>query len=314
MIACVIFSSPWWLRPHAPIKEADAIILEGYLSDQTIEGAVAYLQAHPECKVFTTGGARQAWVYKSKVPGELIWRFSPPDSLLAGGVFHRMRFKAHGKGNAQGPTSWSVRVDDQSLLDREFANYDAQSLVHYSAYPHIPPREISIEMTHEQPDSTCHWVIWYLMLDGLECVPQKIWFIPEDEALPHRRISATYAEFARDHLINAGIDSSRVEVVPPILSRNMRTYHGAMGLAEYISRHHPELRQLNLLSADFHARRSWATYSYALGSQIDIGIIRPDVPISAGFQHWKQYSEREGWLIQLKKYIGWHWLRLTGEI
>ncbi len=155
-ISCLL-CSPWWLRPHRPLSNAQALIIEGYLADSNVGPVAAYLQAHPQLKVLTTGANLSSMVFKTHQPGKLFWRFS--DTALfqpLNSSRPNIRLKGHSKGCNEQACIWTVAVDGDTLFDGEMANYQAQSWQYHSRSPARPLQEIAITFGHPQPDSSCH--------------------------------------------------------------------------------------------------------------------------------------------------------------
>ena len=75
---------------------------------------------------------------------------------------------------------------------------------------------------------------------------------------------------------------------PPILLN--RTYQSALALNRWIHEFHPEIKSLDLLTLDTHARRSWFVFRSVLGTQRQVGI--RSVPSQIyDVQRWWHYSE-----------------------
>jgi len=308
--------SPWWLRPHAPLAQAEAVVVEGYLSAASLDRVAAYLAAHPTLQVLTTGANRTVMVYQTHTPGTLRWRldtagFQPDAQAGPPGV----RLKGHSKGCRDQSCTWTVQVNGNTLFDGEMPSYEPRSFRRRGDARQEPVQEVAIRFGHPDPDSSCRWVIWHLFVEGMAAAPQRITYEPEDHQQPTRTLPSTVGETGREALIARGIDPQRIEVVPPQLSHQLRTYHAALGLPGFLAGNHPQLRRLNLISGEFHARRSWESYRRALrGTEVRIGVINPGRGgkwVETGQEKWWE-SERgkQDFQTQLYKYLGWRWWRL----
>ena len=84
---------------------------------------------------------------------------------------------------------------------------------------------------------------------------------------------ASYAELARDFLVQSGIPSISVTAVPAPASVQDRTYLSAVMVREWLGQSGLAVDALDVLSSGVHSRRSWALYRVALGSRVSVGII-----------------------------------------
>jgi hypothetical protein len=87
-----------------------------------------------------------------------------------------------------------------------------------------------------------------------------------------------------------GIPSESVQIVPShVIGRN-RTYSSAIALRNWFCEHNINVRSLNVLTEDAHARRTHLLFAKAFGPRVAVGIIAVPNPDYDAKQWWR-YSE-----------------------
>jgi len=100
----------------------------------------------------------------------------------------------------------------------------------------------------------------------------------------------TAASVGAELLQNFGIPSESLQMVPSRVMDRERTYGSAVALRNWFRDHNISVRSFNILTQDFHARRTRLLYQKAFGKEFRIGIIavpNPDYDPT----HWWRYSE-----------------------
>lgn len=288
-----------WLQPHQPIDQPDAFIMEGYFSDSLFQAATHYLHSHPELPVYLTGHMRPDFHGPLPGPGRLTWDFGTFTSRDSNHI--QLRF--HGFGGEQ-QTEWRVQLNDSVYLDRPLDNYDSQQFTW-----HLPPgmlRSISVQGHHPAPDSSCAFVLWYLIVEGMqENGEQRLWFQPQGADSAKQAIPVTLAEVMRERLIRAGISPDRVIATPPALTDTDRTRTAAEAFSDWVAQSNRQPERINLIGSGFHARRSYEAYRQALGERVShVGVVRVT---GEGRNQWWTLPRETQWeyLGQLARYLGW---------
>jgi uncharacterized SAM-binding protein YcdF (DUF218 family) len=100
----------------------------------------------------------------------------------------------------------------------------------------------------------------------------------------------TAASVGADRLINAGLQHHLVEMVPDRHPPGRdRTYQAAVALRDWFSTQNIQVRSINIVTEDLHARRSRLLFQKALGPQVRVGVIAvPNPDYDAG--RWWRYS------------------------
>lgn len=91
----------------------------------------------------------------------------------------------------------------------------------------------------------------------------------------HKRITnaRSYAESAKQTLINYGIDGSRILSVPGKSTQINRTLESSLAFSDWLKTSDLDVEGLNIVSLGAHSRRTWETYKSVLNHSLPIGII-----------------------------------------
>jgi uncharacterized SAM-binding protein YcdF (DUF218 family) len=84
---------------------------------------------------------------------------------------------------------------------------------------------------------------------------------------------SSYAEYAARYFQDRQIDKSRIFPVTNYLDVRRRTYGNALALRQWFDEqgYYPEA--INIVSMNYHSRRTWMIYNKLLGDKMDVGII-----------------------------------------
>ncbi|HXI69228.1 MAG TPA: YdcF family protein [Verrucomicrobiae bacterium] len=102
--------------------------------------------------------------------------------------------------------------------------------------------------------------------------------------------SHTYASIGADKLVQFGVPAAMVHMVPSRVMARDRTYGSAVALRSWIREQKIAVTNLNVLTEDAHARRTWLLFQKALGPDVKVGIISIPSP-DYDAKHWWRYSE-----------------------
>ena len=100
----------------------------------------------------------------------------------------------------------------------------------------------------------------------------------------------TAASVGAELLKNFGVPSESLQMVPSRVMDRERTYGSAVALRNWFRDHNMSVRSFNVLTQDFHARRTRLLYQKAFGKEIRIGIIAVPSP-DYDSTHWWRYSD-----------------------
>ena len=102
--------------------------------------------------------------------------------------------------------------------------------------------------------------------------------------------SNTSASVGASGVQAAGVPADRIQMVPSHVNDRDRTYSSAVALQRWLRDHDAQVRGVNVVTENTHARRSWLLFSKALGPEISVGIIAVPNP-DYDARRWWRYSE-----------------------
>jgi hypothetical protein len=100
----------------------------------------------------------------------------------------------------------------------------------------------------------------------------------------------TSASVGADLLVKTGMPADLVQMVPSHVAGRDRTYNSAVALREWFRVHHVNVKSLNVLTEDAHARRTRLLFQEAFGPQVAVGIVSVQDP-DYDPKRWWHYSE-----------------------
>ncbi len=100
----------------------------------------------------------------------------------------------------------------------------------------------------------------------------------------------TSASVGADLLKKTGVPAEAVQMVPSRVMERDRTYGSAVALREWFREQNLDVKSLNVVTEDVHARRTRLLYQKALGDGIRVGVISVPNP-DYDARHWWRYSE-----------------------
>ena len=115
---------------------------------------------------------------------------------------------------------------------------------------------------------------------------------------------ASYAEMARDYLVQRGLPATSVVAVAAPASGQDRTFLTAVMVREWLRQSGLAVDALDLFSTGVHSRRSWSLYRLAFGSRVQIGILAAR-PTTYDPDAWWRTSV--GAKTVIPEALGWVW-------
>ncbi len=116
--------------------------------------------------------------------------------------------------------------------------------------------------------------------------------------------AASYAELARQFLVEQGLEPERVIALPAPDSAQDRTYLSAVRVRDWALEQVPPPRTLDVVSSGAHARRTWRLFALAFGEQAAVGIRSLRSPDFDPAVWWRSSA---GARTVLAESIGWLW-------
>ena len=100
----------------------------------------------------------------------------------------------------------------------------------------------------------------------------------------------TSASLGAGRLKAEGVPTTVIQMVPSRVSGRDRTYSAALALRHWLDQQGTEVKAINVVTADTHARRTRLLFQRALGNDISVGIIAVPNP-DYDARRWWRYSE-----------------------
>lgn len=91
-------------------------------------------------------------------------------------------------------------------------------------------------------------------------------------------MAVSFAELAAEYFLRRGIDSEKIIVASNFDEDNRRTLGNALALKQWLNENQYKMESGNVVSMDYHSRRTWMVYQSVLGFDADVGIISADNP------------------------------------
>lgn len=90
----------------------------------------------------------------------------------------------------------------------------------------------------------------------------------------------SFAEISAQRFIHMGINRNKVIAVPNEYFNLRRTHGNALALKNWLTENELQIEGLNIVSMDYHSRRTWLTYRKLLSEYGEVGIISAEnVPL-----------------------------------
>jgi uncharacterized SAM-binding protein YcdF (DUF218 family) len=102
--------------------------------------------------------------------------------------------------------------------------------------------------------------------------------------------SNTAASVGAGSLKAAGIPDDFIQMVPSHVNDRDRTYSSAVALRRWFHDHDMQVRSINILTENTHARRSWFLFQKAFGNDVKVGVIAARNP-DYDPERWWSYSD-----------------------
>jgi uncharacterized SAM-binding protein YcdF (DUF218 family) len=100
----------------------------------------------------------------------------------------------------------------------------------------------------------------------------------------------TSASVGAEALKKSGVPGDLIQMVPSHVIGRDRTYSSALALRNWLSDHNTDVYSFNVLTEDFHARRTRLLFQKAFGPNVRVGVIAVPSP-DYDSKRWWRYSE-----------------------
>ncbi len=107
-------------------------------------------------------------------------------------------------------------------------------------------------------------------------------------------LAESYAQLASHYFVSRGIDEEKIIAVSNRYPKKRRTYGNALSLKDWMLENDFASTAINVISTDYHSRRTWLVYNSILGDFTNVGVISvPDSNMQATWQSRYAYAARE---------------------
>jgi len=133
---------------------------------------------------------------------------------------------------------------------------------------------------------------------------QYEWVIATGGPLDHGFFLSEYKTFANLAKATLTKISNRRDIVAvpgPEVNKD-RTYASALALKKWLNENRIRSDEVNLVSLDAHARRSWYLFKKALGNEYSVGIIAID---ASGYDENQWWSSSQGFKLVIEETIAY---------
>ena len=275
LVTAFVFGLHPFLSHHAPLPQADALVVEGWLPQSTFplvtrELARAAAVGHPYRYVVTTG-VNGFIDYRVYPQGEFRATVRSTHAGTPGGPALALAFEAFGGAFLNVFPRVLVKVNGV-VVDTVTTSHDRTTYRVSVPDSLLPVRSVAFFFDDYTPYAQARTLyVGRVWLGGqpIEAFADQMAFHYTSGPVPTREIaSRSFADRARQILIRLGVDSARVVAVPThVPADRSRTFSSAVSFGAWLH-HHPDVKRVNLFSLGAHARRSHLSYARALGDTI----------------------------------------------
>jgi ABC-type glycerol-3-phosphate transport system permease component len=276
ILVAIITVLPFFLTMHRKVN-APILIIEGWMPVPSLEAALDEFRRGDYQKIIVTGHHVEPSVLMS-IRSYLIFYppFAPtPDSVPA---IHRFQVHAQSTLGPADSALFALWINDNKLAEFYTADFDEYvSLEWEGRLQDIDSLMIQYINDQVTQAGDRNLMIKDVEINNISLLTQNSTRII-DRGRPfgeHRRnlTATTHAELATYYLLSQGVDPDQIISVNNLFVDKRRTYGNALSLKYWFQEQGFESAAVNIVSTNYHSRRTWLTYKRLLGSNFDVGII-----------------------------------------
>ncbi|HYX09445.1 MAG TPA: carbohydrate-binding domain-containing protein [Bacteroidales bacterium] len=263
-----------FLTPNKPVA-ANILVVEGWLSDSSLSVAKNEFIENKYDYLLTTGEPLPA-AFELYQNGALNFTIPEKIRTLKQGT-HTLIINAWGTRAGNSGPEMRIRIDRKVAgefsvgLRKKNYRIDFES----SQIPH----EVTVLFTNNAHigNEDRNLFVESIWLDGKrfparsEYTRYVINWNHATKTIETNNLS--FAAKAASRLIQMGIDSNKVISLPTPYVNWFRTFTSAVVVTEWMKKHQPAVKGINICSQGNHSRRTWLLYRRAFQDSINIGII-----------------------------------------
>ena len=259
------------------VEEANVLLVEGWIEEAGLDEAIKEYQQGTYDLIVTTGLSSPEHCLVS-MNGDLVFytpKFSNYDGVIANNL---IGVKAYSELDKEHSAHCIVLVNNIVIGDVYCST--KKKTYHFSWYGNLSNIDsITVRFDNDSRGAVGDrnlYVDGLIVNDSLEVPVQhnSVYFIktPLDyQVLPNNATS--YAEMARNYMVNHGIDSSGIIALSGEKRRLNRTLSSATLFKNWMQSQKHDVTAVNVLSQGVHARRTFISYKALLSKECEVGII-----------------------------------------
>ncbi|WKN29859.1 carbohydrate-binding domain-containing protein [Porifericola rhodea] len=295
-----LFAPNWYnfLSMNAPLSDAEVLIVEGWVSENTLKHAAELYHQGKYKKIITASiNLENEFYLHSK--GGLVYEVGqmnmPAYNTVTVWAHSPMVGGEHGKLLLMADTDTLGEVETKAQLQA----YSFPLTLNSDSI-----QQIKVIFTNdfydfeEQKDRNVY--IHSLYLDST--------FIPNRTSLVHydrgkidgERLQAVHksrAGSSADILIEHGVPAEQIQIIDAPRVKYNKTYTTADAVAEWMEEYVQEELRVNLISEHLHARRSWLLFRKALPDRVKLGVISSSGSHQDAADYWWKEEEHSAYVI-----------------
>lgn len=256
---------------------ANMLVVEGWMPEYGLHRAFNEFQEGNYDFIFITGNKFNNFI-SLHTNSYII--FYPSDSLVADNSSHTQTFiiKAQSSLGKNDPAHFVFWINDNAVLKRYTTQQQGRFIVEWQGrLPEIDSLMIQFDNDTVSRAGDRNLRIEHFSVNGMEipALTDSLFLDPGNPfGVSRSNITATsYAEMAKHFFVNRGIDPDLIIPVTNHHGDERRTLGNAMALKEWFDKNQTEVSGINVVSMDYHSRRTWLTYKKILGENMQVGIV-----------------------------------------
>jgi hypothetical protein len=257
--------------------EANTLIVEGWLPQSAISMAYNEFQSSSYSRIITTG-LNAPDFFPVVMNGYLIFYIQPFKQLLDKGDHHNLEVLVYSEMGGEHCAHFNFFVNDSLIRDFNADKRQRKYGINYTG----SLKNVDSVMINFDNDAMGDFGDHNLYVKEI-IIDRKVIISYKDHSVYNRTARgwekrilnnySTFAELAKNRLIEMGIDSAKVISVSGSNSYMNRTLSSALAVRNWLKISNFNVNGVNIVSTGTHARRTWMTYNKILNDSYKVGII-----------------------------------------
>ncbi|MCE5348141.1 MAG: hypothetical protein LLG13_17900 [Bacteroidales bacterium] len=265
--------------PRKTTPNANILLLEGWLDQKAIEMAYNEFINHGYYQIITTGIDIIPHEYCSLPSNGYLIFYPQREKLSDSNVsVHQIEVDCYSKSGGENSSRFNVFVNDSLLSDFTADKKKKKYMVNWKGKL-TDIDSVTVQFFNdgigEHYDRNLY--VKEVIIDHRIIVPYKDHSEYDISNLDGKNRLVfnfnSFAELGRNRLISLGIDSSLVTAIPGKRVKLSRTLSSALAFRDWLKTSDIDVKGINIVTSETHARRTMMTYSKILDKKYNIGLI-----------------------------------------